>query len=204
MDVRKKIILFIIGLFLLGLGISCTILAANTVGIGAWDVINIRLNNLFPVISIGTWLFIVAGILTVVSGFIYGKIPNFLCLGASLLIGFTVDFTLLFLNKIASFLPDYIFFAIGLILIAVGTLIYLESQFVVSPIDYLMQAIIYRFKLPIGIAKTTTEIIAITIALLIGGKVSYGTFISMIALGPLFAFFDPIIKNLIHRKKPEN
>lgn len=196
MDVTfKKICLFVGGLFLLGIGIRFTITATETLGLGAWDAINSRLNVLIPRFSIGSWLILVSIIVIIVAGILYKEVPKFHYLITSIFIGMTVDISSYFIPTI----HHYVAFGIGLILIAIGSLVYLESHLLVSPIDYFMKSIMFRFKLSIGQAKIITEIIALSFAFLLSAPISIGTFITIFVLGPLFGILEKPVKFIIQK-----
>lgn len=200
MDVKfnKRLSLFVVGLYLLGLGISMTIQAASILGVGAWDAINIRLNQLYPIFTIGNYLIIVSVFCCVLAGLILKKIPKFYYLVTSFLLGYSIDFNLYVFNHFLPNLNKYIVFVLGLVVIAVATHIYMSSKLLISPIDYLMEAIINRFKLNIGVAKFFVELIAIIISLVISAPISVGTIIIMISLGPLYGMSEKTVKKLIH------
>lgn len=200
MDVKfnKRLSLFVVGLYLLGLGISMTIQAASILGVGAWDAINIRLNQLYPIFTIGNYLIIVSVFCCVLAGLILKKIPKFYYLVTSFLLGYSIDFNLYVFNHFLPNLNKYIVFVLGLVVIAVATHIYMSSKLLISPIDYLMEAIINRFKLNIGVAKFFVELIAIIISLVISAPISVGTIIIMVSLGPLYGMSEKTVKKLIH------
>lgn len=199
MDVKIKMaLLFVIGLFLLGLGISFTIIATQTLGIGAWDAINLRLNTLFPRFTVGTWLIIVSFFIICVSGVLMRELPKVQYLLTSIFIGMTIDITSKMLVQLSNISHIFAFF-IGLILITIGSLIYLEANLLKSPIDYYMKSIMHRFQLSIGQAKIATEMSALVIALLLSAPISIGTFITIFSLGPMFGFLERPVKNLIEK-----
>lgn len=200
MDVKfnKRLSLFVVGLYLLGLGISMTIQAASILGVGAWDAINIRLNQLYPIFTIGNYLIIVSVFCCVLAGLILKKIPKFYYLVTSFLLGYSIDFNLYVFKHFLPNLNKYIVFVLGLVVIAVATHIYMSSKLLISPIDYLMEAIINRFKLNIGVAKFFVELIAIIISLVISAPISVGTIIIMVSLGPLYGMSEKTVKKLIH------
>lgn len=206
MDVKfnKRLSLFVVGLYLLGLGISMTIQAASILGVGAWDAINIRLNQLYPIFTIGNYLIIVSVFCCILAGLILKKIPKFYYLVTSFLLGYSIDFNLYVFKHFLPNLNKYIVFVLGLVVIAVATHIYMSSKLLISPIDYLMEAIINRFKLNIGVAKFFVELIAIIISLVISAPISVGTIIIMVSLGPLYGMSEKPVKKLIHYYlKPE-
>lgn len=199
MDVKfyKRLSLFVLGLYLLGLGISLTIQAATTLGIGAWDAINTRLNQLYPIFTIGNYLIIVAVFVCLLAGLIFKEFPKIYYLITAFLLGYSVDLNLYLLKVFFMNANHYVLFLLGLVIIAIATHIYLESNLMVSPLDYLMKSIMHRFNLNIGVAKMIVEGIAVIIALMIQAPISYGTIIIMFGLGPLYGLSEKPIKNLV-------
>jgi len=197
----KRAAFYIVGLFILGLGISFTIKAE--VGTGAWDALNVGLTKLIG-FTVGTWLMVIGLLLIFINAFISQEKPKFSSMLTPILIGFTVDFWMLF--GLIHFHVDglffqYIWFFIGVVLIAVGVAMYLQADFAPNPIDNFMISLHKRFGLNLMTAKTIGEVFAFVLALLLQGPIGIGTIIITIIIGPIIQFFYKPIQNLYKKWK---
>lgn len=197
MDVklRKRIFYFIIGLIVLAFGVALTIFASNTTGSGSWDATTTALNQLFPVLSIGNWLIVVSTILCILSGILLKQFPRFQLVITSIIMGYVIDFSLFLINHFTPHLNRYIAFGLGLIVIAIGTSIYIPANLFTAPVDFYMHAISIRFNISLGLAKVFSEATAFIIAFLLHGPIQFGTVLILFAMGPLIQlFYGPISK----------
>ncbi|ALC92373.1 hypothetical protein AM500_23340 [Bacillus sp. FJAT-18017] len=190
---------FIIGLIILTFGVSLTIVA--DVGAGAWDALNVGLSETFG-LTVGNWVMIVAAILMVVNAFLHKKKPELLAFVLLFSVGPMIDVWLLFvLNE---WTPEkltvkMIGFLAGLVIISIGAAIYLQAKFPLLPIDNFMMGIKNRFNISITIAKTATELLALMLALLVGGPIGIGTLIVTFAIGPIIDLFYPIFERIFYK-----
>jgi uncharacterized protein len=199
MEFFKKIIFYLIGIIIVSLGISLTITA--NFGVGSWDALNVALSETVG-LTVGSWIFIIGFILIFVNSVIEKKKPAYLEIVAVAIIGSCVDFWLLFVLDGIS--PESTYMKIGLLLIGIlilsfGISIYLQPKFPVSPIDHLMVAISERFGISYTIAKTSTELFAIIMALIMKGPIGIGTLIIAATIGPMIQLFFPFTKKWYER-----
>lgn len=197
MDVKKfnRIFYFCLGLVILGFGIALTIFSSSTTGSGSWDATTTALNRIFPFLTIGNWLIVVSFLLCIVSGVLLKEFPKFQLVITSIVMGYVIDFSLFLLNRFTPDLNHYIAFLCGLVIISIGTSIYLPTNLFTAPVDYYMQALSIRFKIPIGVAKVISEATAFIIALSLRGPIRIGTILILFCIGPLIQiFYKPISK----------
>ncbi|UOQ58176.1 hypothetical protein MUN78_04840 [Leucobacter allii] len=87
-----------------------------------------------------------------------------------------------------------LFFAIGLLLLAVASGIYIGAHLGPGPRDGLMTGLHHRFGTPIWIGRTAIEATVLAVGWLLGGNVGIGTVVFALCIGPLCAvalpFFD--------------
>jgi len=195
---KNKIIIglfYIVGLTFLSLGISTMILA--DLGAGAWDAMYVGLSDITG-LSVGTWILIVGILLILLNGALLKKIPEFLAVITILIIGFLIDFWLLYVFSgfSSTDLGLRIFMFIGsTFIIALGITFYLQSNFARNPMDTLMMAIQVRTGKSLAFSKTIMEVTVLIIALLIGGPIGIGTVIVTLSIGPLIQlFYSPVTK----------
>ena len=85
-----------------------------------------------------------------------------------------------------------LYFAIGLVLLAFASGIYIGARLGPGPRDGLMTGIHLRFGTPIWIGRTGIELTVVAIGWLLGGNVGVGTLAFALLIGPLCAFPRPL------------
>lgn len=198
MKFKTRLIFFLIGLTILGFGIA--MLVTSDFGVGPWDLVYIGLSNKIGV-SIGICMNIAAIIHIILASLISKKVPQFLSLVTSFVIGMFVDFWMLFFRYVivdTVYLKLLLFFT-SLIIMSLGACIYLKAKFPVSPLDYLMLTIFDRFKISLSTSKILCELSGFIIGLALGGPFGIGTIIILFSIGPLIQFFENPV-NKIYKK----
>jgi uncharacterized membrane protein YczE len=187
---KIRILFYVIGLFLIGFGVTLTIKA--DLGAGAWDALNVGLSNAFG-LTVGSWVIIIGIILMFLNAFIVKGRPKFFSLITILFIGFSVDFWLVFLLKNVEFdlfLHQVLSLIGGILILAVGVAMYLQTHFAVNPIDQLMISLNERFRLSYMTAKTIGELSALILAFALQGPIGIGTLIITFFIGPIIELIN--------------
>ena len=78
-----------------------------------------------------------------------------------------------------------LFFAIGILLLAVASGIYIGAHLGPGPRDGLMTGIHRRFGTPIWVGRTAVEVSVLAVGWLLGGNVGFGTLAFALLIGPL-------------------
>lgn len=179
-----RMMVFIAGLYLLAFGVSI-IIKAN-LGTATWDVLHIGLSQNFG-LSIGRWVQIV-GVLMVMMTSVLEK--KWVQIGSVL----NIIFVGFFLNQIlaADIIPTastlllrVIMLLLGVVIMGVGSGMYVASQIGAGPRDGMTLYISKRFKLSVGTSRTILESVALTSGWLLGGPVAIGTFVTVPLIGPI-------------------
>ncbi len=149
-------------------------------------------------LTIGSWVFIVGGILIFVNGFIKRSIPNVSGFIPILIIGLFVDILnlkLLQFLQIEDLFYRWFLFLGGLCILTFGIAVYLRASFPSVPNDELMLAITKRTGWGINVTKTIGEGIAFGLAFIGigGGPIGVGTIIVVLCLGFLIGLFDQLL-----------
>ncbi|KIL51012.1 YczE/YyaS/YitT family protein [Jeotgalibacillus campisalis] len=179
---------YTIGLILLSFGISMMILA--DLGAGPWDALYVALADQIG-LTVGTWILITGFILIVVNAVLMRKMPDFYAVITIFIMGFLIDFWLLFIfaELKAEVLMRSFMLGGGILIIAAGVSLYLQANFAKNPIDGLMVAVHFRTGLSLSRSKTVLEVAVLVVALLIGGPIGVGTVIVAFGIGPLIGLF---------------
>jgi uncharacterized membrane protein YczE len=196
-----RLLSYIVGLTILSFG-ACLTIKAN-IGVGAWDALNVGLSSTYG-LTVGSWVFIVGILLIIINAFLQKKRPDLLAVITIILVGLLFDFWLLvvFSQWVIEAPYGFIVFAVGLIILAIGLSMYIQSNLALIPIDNLMYSIHKRTGVNLMIAKTIGEVTALVLALLFGGPIGVGTILITFLIGPLMQWFVPKIQRL--QKKLEH
>ena len=184
----KKIIFgfarLMIGYSLFALGIVLTINAQQ--GLAPWGVfhqgLSLQLN-----ITFGTAAQIV-GVVIVILDFILGERVGWGTIGNVIFIGMFIDlFTSnnlvpVFENIYISFLMMFI----GMFTISLAAYFYLSARLGAGPRDGLMIALTKRTNKPVGLVRSSIEIIVLIVGYFLGGSVGWGTLIMSFGVGFFF------------------
>ncbi|MBD8069940.1 YczE/YyaS/YitT family protein [Bacillus sp. PS06] len=186
-----RTIFFTIGLFIISLGVSLTIIA--NLGAGPWDALNVGLSNMIG-LTVGNWTIIIGILLIFINAFLLKARPAYLAIVTITLIGFFIDFWLLIVFgdwTPITFGRQILILVSGIVTLALGIAFYLQAKFPLSPIDQLMVAISKRLKVNLMIAKTMGELTALVLAFIFKGPIGIGTIIITFSIGPLIQVFFP-------------
>ncbi|WP_078549898.1 YczE/YyaS/YitT family protein [Litchfieldia alkalitelluris] len=189
-----RTLFYLIGLFVISLGISLTIVA--DLGAGAWDALNVGLSNIIG-FTVGTWTIIVGIILIILNAILLKSRPAYLAIITITLIGFFIDFWLIYMFGDlvpTDFGQKILLLILGIIALAFGIATYLQAKFPLSPIDQLMVAIRERLKVNLMVAKTIGEVTALILAFIFKGPIGIGTIIITFSIGPLIQLFFPTLE----------
>lgn len=183
-NLKLRIIFFLVGLLIMGFGIS--LIAVSNFGNGPWDAVNIGLSEKSG-LSIGIAMNIVAFIQIIIGGIIRKEFPNFTTMITSIFLGLFVDFWMLFLGDIIinEILMKFTVFILALPITSIGISIYLVSNLPNTPLDYFMLAIKSKLNLSLMASKITSESIGLVLGFILGGTIGIGTIIIILAIGPM-------------------
>ena len=170
-----------IGLFIYGLGIACMVDAH--IGIAPWDVlaqgISVRSGVSYGIASIVvsslvlmTWI-----PLKVKPGI--GSILNAIC------IGLFTDLWLPFVPKQTEFGLGILQFAVGMVVVAFATGLYISSNLGMGPRDGLIMGSVRKFNRPVWQIRTAYESLVLALGWLLGGQVGLGTVMFAFGIGYL-------------------
>ena len=182
----KLILRLFIGFFVASMGI--VFMLNSNLGAGPWDVFHQGLSN-------NTFLTI--GQASIVAGFVVVALTTVLKLkvgiGTVLNMIFIGVFTdiILFTNLIPiskNLFTGLIMLFIGMMLMSIGTYLYISCELGCGPRDGLMVALTSITKKPVNVIRRSTELGALICGYILGGKIGVGTFIIALGLGGCMKF----------------
>lgn len=181
----RRVIQLLIGVFLYGIGIAFIVRSA--LGAAPWDVLTQGITRHVP-LTFGVVTTIVSGIVLLLWIPIRQK-PGAGTVVNALLVGPSADVGFLFIPIGEQLWQQALLFAIGLILLAAATGLYIGAHFGPGPRDGLMTGLHVRLRLPIWLVRTCLEVTVVLIGWALGGVVGIGTVLFAVLVGPLCQFF---------------
>ena len=173
----------IFGLTIFGLGEGLLIL--STTGNSPWSVLaeGISLNSS---LSIGAATFFVSVGVLFLWIFLKQK-PGLGTIFNIIVIAAMIDFTLNYFQTPSSIFIKYLLAVLAVILVGLGSGIYLVANLGPGPRDGLMTGLTKTTNLPIALVRAFLEITVVIIGWYLGGTVGVGTLIFAFGIGPCVA-----------------
>lgn len=192
----------LVGLFLCAIGIVMTINA--DLGYAPWDVFHQGIGNIIGV-KIGT-ANVIIGVIIVSIEVIMGQKPGVGTLLNMSLIG--VFMNLIMNNNLLPLLDSVIarivMIFIGMIILGIGSYLYIGSGFGAGPRDGFMILLLKKTNKSVRFIRNSMEITALLVGYFLGGPVGIGTVIMSFGLGPsiqlVFNMLKFDAKNVEHRQ----
>lgn len=172
--------IFIIGLIIMSLGISLTILAG--LGSAPWDVLHIGLTEQLG-LTVGTWTIIMGFLLLVAATILTKEKPKLGAYLNMLLVGLFVDFFLFVLPQPDVLLVQALMLTAGILVMGFGIGVYISPQCGAGPRDSLMLAVSERTRFTVAQVRVTMEVIVLFFGWLLGGPVFIGTILFSLTIG---------------------
>ncbi len=190
-----RILFFIIGLSIMGLGIG--LIVVSNFGAGPWDAVTVGLSHKLS-ISMGLAMNMIAFTQIIIGGIINKEFPKLTTMITSIFLGIFIDFWMLFLNGIvtSTLFMKFSIFVVGVVVVSIGISLYLVTKLPNTPLDYFMMAIKNKLNLSLMTAKITSESIGLVLGLILGGTIGLGTLIILLAIGPILQMLQKPCNNL--------
>ena len=183
LNTRPKITtltMLVIGLFLFGLGEA--IIIGSGSGVSPWTVLAQGISSRTD-LSIGMATFLIS-IFILIFWVPLKQIPGIGTILNAIIIASAIDLTLGFIPK-----PELIYLKIlqasfGILIVGIGSGIYLASNLGPGPRDGLMIGLQQKTNTSIPLIRTIIEITAVTVGWFLGGIVGIGTILFVFGIGP--------------------
>lgn len=204
-----KYVFYVFGILLLTLGIFFTI--QSNLGTSPFDALLVGLHRNVG-LTVGSWEIIIAFILIFCNSFLKKQKPEIFGLLTSFLTGIGIDMWFFLLQALIK--PDLwyskvICFGIGLVVIGLGTAIYLQTNFAPIPVDRLTLIIQELTRTNIFLAKTFIYLAFLIMAMFLNGPIGIGTLLTVCLGGLILHYFMLLTKKgldriLTYSGKPSN
>ena len=188
MLLTRRLLQLFVGLFLYGIAIALMVRAA--IGVAPWDVLTqgiVRQTGL----GFGLVVFLTS-VLVLLLWIPLRQRPRFGTIANALLVGPFADLGLHVLPQQTVWWAQGLTFALGLLLLAAASGLYIGAAFGPGPRDGLMLGLHRRFGVRVGVARTAIEVTVLAIGWLLGGQVGVGTALEAVLIGPMVAFALPL------------
>lgn len=194
-----KYIFYLIGIMMLTLGISLMI--QSNLGTSPFDALLVGL-SMHVGLTVGSWEIVIAILLIGCNAILARQRPEFLGLVTAFITGVGIDLWLFLWRD--TLMPTVwytqaICFIVGLVIIGLGTAIYLYVNFAPIPIDRLTLLLQKLMKTNLLIARTLIYFVFLVLAMLFHGPIGIGTVLTVCLGGFLLHFFMPYTEKALSR-----
>ena len=190
------------GLVLFGAGIA--VMAASGLGLGPWEAFHQGISARTG-IALGT-VSILVGIPVLALWWPLGERPGIGTLLNVALIGTSTNVVLPLLPRPVDPAPQLAMSVVGVLLIGLGSGLYLSADLGPGPRDGLMTGVHHRFGWSIRRARTAIELIVLVVGFLLGGTIGLGTVLFAFGIGPVVQVFLRVFDRegrLSRRRRPD-
>jgi uncharacterized membrane protein YczE len=184
MNLLKRWFFLIAGFACYGLAIAMMVRAH--LGLGPWDAFHQGIAGQSG-LKIGTAAMIVGAV--VMLGWLplkqkpgIGTVMNVLCIGPM------TNIALDYIHTPESVVGRWALMLGGIVVISIGSALYLPTKLGAGPRDGLMLGLHQKFGLSIRVARTIVEISVLVAGYLLGGTIGYGTLAFACLIGPMIHF----------------
>lgn len=177
----RRLVQLFAGLLLYGVSLALVLRAG--LGLAPWDVLHQGLARLTDT-SVG--MMVVAMSFVVLLAWIpLRQAPGFGTIANALLVGVSVDLTMLVLDDVDHWFWRVSFLVGGVVLNAVATALYIGALLGPGPRDGLMTGLVRRTGGSVRLVRTSLEVGVLVVGWVLGGTVGVGTLLYAVAIGPM-------------------
>ncbi|MFC4099106.1 YczE/YyaS/YitT family protein [Paenibacillus xanthanilyticus] len=200
----RTLLIFVSGLLILTLGIALTI--QSGLGASPFDALLVGLADTVG-LTVGSWEVLVAILLIGCNALLARQKPEVFGLLTAFITGIGIDLWLyglgphlapaLLVSKLACF-------GLGLLLLGIGTSIYLYAKFAPNPLDRLTLLIQTLTGRSIFAARTLLYLLFLIGAMIVKGPIGIGTLLTVGLGGFILHLFMPLTQRALDRMQPRD
>ena len=189
---RFVTLLFLIsGLWIFGTGEAILIDAG--IGVSPWTVLAQGISKQAD-LTVGMATFVVS-VLVLFLWIPLRETPGIGTILNAILIAMSIDVMAPFIPNQTDFIPQIIQASIGIILVGIGSALYLTANLGPGPRDGWMTGVQKKTNWPIGRVRAGIEIIVLSIGIALGGTFGLGTVMFAIGIGPAISMSLGVVSN---------
>ena len=179
------------GLWIFGTGEAILIDAG--IGVSPWTVLAQGISKQVD-LTVGMATFVVS-VLVLFLWIPLREIPGIGTILNAILIAMSIDVMRPFIPDQADFLPQIVQASLGILLVGVGSALYLTANLGPGPRDGWMTGVQRKTNWPIGRVRVGIEIIGLSIGIALGGTFGLGTVMFAIGIGPAISMSLGVVSN---------
>ena len=194
---KNQYVLYVLGILILTFGITLTI--QSDLGTSPFDALLVGL-SLNVGLTVGSWEIIIALILVCCNSLLKRQRPEVLGLLTAFITGICIDVWLFLLHNLISpelWFDKLVCFGIGLVVIGLGTAIYLHTNFAPIPIDRLTLIIQELTRTNILFSRTLIYFVFLIMAMVFNGPIGIGTLSTVCFGGLILNYFMSLTRKVI-------
>lgn len=177
----RRLLQLLSGLVLYGVSLAMVLRAG--LGLAPWDVLHQGLAGRAGT-TVGTMV-VAVSFLVLLAWIPLRQAPGFGTVANAVLVGVSVDLTMLVLEDVSSWTWRVALLVAGVLLNALATALYIGAMLGPGPRDGLMTGLVRRTGRSVRLVRTTLEVGVLSLGWLLGGTVGAGTVLYAVAIGPL-------------------
>ncbi|PWW07193.1 hypothetical protein DFQ01_10285 [Paenibacillus cellulosilyticus] len=195
----STLFLFICGILILTFGIALTIQA--DLGVSPFDALLVGLSSSVG-LTVGSWEVLIALLLIGCNACLSKQRTEILGLATAFITGIGIDVWLYLLHRLTE--PEHLFsklacFGVGMIIIGLGTSVYLHTDFAPIPIDRLTLVLQKITGYRLLVTRTVIYLVFLIAALLVQGPIGIGTILTVCLGGIILNTFMPLAQKVLNR-----
>lgn len=194
-----KYLFYVLGLVLLSMGIALMIL--SKLGTSPFDALLVGL-AVNVGLTVGSWEVIVAAILIGCNALLKRQRPEMLGLVTAIIVGIGIDSWLFVLSGSITPIEYYsqtLYFGIGLLVMGIGTAMYLHTNFAPIPVDHLTLILKELTNTNLFVSRTIIYVVFLMLAVLFSGPIGIGTVLTVCLGGLILNAFMPVTARTLDR-----
>jgi uncharacterized membrane protein YczE len=176
----KRLLPLLVGFVIWGLAVALQVKA--NLGLSPWDVFHQGLGKHLG-IGIG-WAGVVTSVGVLLLWIPLKMKPGIGTILNALVIGPSAEFFLKIIDAPDNIVIRWAFMLAGIVLMAIGSALYLPARLGTGPRDGVMVGLNKKFEFSIRLSRTIVEVAALVIGYFLGGTVWVGTLVIALGLGP--------------------
>lgn len=177
----ERLVRCVAGLAMFGIGIAFFVV--SDIGVPPWDVFHQGVSGRTD-LAIGT-VIVIVGFGVLLLWIPFRLRPGIGTVLNAVQIGIVENIVEPLLPSPSNIVVQVLFVAIGLLSIAVGSGLYIGAELGPGPRDGLMVGLNARYGISVRLARTAVEVTVLTVGIVLGGTVGFGTIVFALGIGPL-------------------
>ncbi|MFC0523394.1 YitT family protein [Pontibacillus salicampi] len=198
MLIRRGII-YVLGMLITYFGTALVVKSA--LGAGFWSALYVGMSQTVG-LSVGIWFALIQIGIVVLNAKLRNQKPDWLAIIPILIESAAFTLWLEYILQDVQFeeatlLVKTAVFLTGMTIASLGIGIYIHTGFTRAPVDELFLSLSHRFRLKMSASQSLIAATVTLTALLLGGPVGLGTFLSILVFGPFIQFWSDCISKLL-------